>query len=225
VGARDLYVELSSPGPQLVFIDTPTAAGGARTRLAIRNGPCPAASGPELVCTPIDECGPIPYNRVMAQLEPGRSCLVVEEADPAAISGSVQLRLLAAGRSSHLLLEPGGTLPAGSADTNTCGQPLNADASCGAPGAPSAAFAMPVCPGQGQLTVIVDPVDAGMLDAVVSLRRSLPGGSLAACQNTSPGPAPEMLVTPISGPELYWIVVTGTAPAQCGPFDFSHSRS
>jgi hypothetical protein len=226
-GARDVYVELSSPGAQILFVDTPTDSNGARTRLALRGGSCPGASGPELGCTPADECGPIPYNRLLVGIGPGTSCLVIEEADPAANTGIVQLRLLPAGRAGRALLEPSLSLPPGLADTITCDQPPGPGATCGAsPGAPTAAFALPICPGAAQLSVAADPADApaGMLDAVLSIRRSTPGGPEVACRNGSADQSQEMVSMSIGGPELYWILIAGAGASPCGPFAFSHSR-
>ncbi len=222
-GARDAYVELSSAGPQLLFVDTPTDGGGARTRLALRSGPCPGTAAQELACTPTDECGLIPYNRLLVGIGPGPSCLVVEEADPSAEAGAVQLRLLPGGRPGRVLLEPTITLPPGSAETNTCGQPPVPDAMCGMSSA--AAFAVPVCPGTAQLSVSVDPVDApGMLDAALSIRRAVPGGTPVACRSDNPDQAPETVPpTQLGGPELYWILVA-SAGAACGPFELGASR-
>ena len=223
-GAREAYVELSSPVPQILFVDTPPASDGARTRLALRGGPCPGAPGPELACTATDECGPIAYNRLAVGIGQGTSCLVVEEADPAAAAGSVQLRLLPAGRSGRVLVESSVTLPPGSAETTTCGQPAAPDAMCGA--SSTAAFAVPVCPGApAPLSVTVDPVDApGMLDAALSIRSSVPGGAtVGRCWNDNPGQALEMVSMQLGGPELYWILVA-SAGAACGPFSLSYSR-
>lgn len=216
-GARDVFVELDVPSPQLLFIDTPIA-NGTRPILALREGSCPGGS--ELACS-VASCGPIDYERLLVGVEAGRYCLVIEEATPG--GGSVQVRILPSGRFGRPLEGTSGIIPAGAPETSTCDQPPNPITSCGSSaGAPSAAFVLPLCPGGRPISVSVDPIEApAMLDAVIALRQSTPTGTELVCKNDAVNQGAESIPpSPIPGPDLYWIMVTGTGP-QCGPFDFT----
>jgi hypothetical protein len=222
IGAREVMIELDSPAPQLLFVDTPTD-NGARPVIAIREGACPG--GAEVGCA-LDPCGPISYGHLLVGIGPGKYCAIVEQAEPASDVGAIALRVLPAGRGARVLVDDMATVPPGMPDTSTCDQPPSPPPSCGSVPAPAAMFVRPRCPGPAQLSFSVDPVDAGPLDAIVAVHASIPTGVEvnASCKNTASGQLPET-VPPVSipGPDLYWIAVMSTDPNQCGPFSLSYS--
>ena len=212
-GARDTVIEIISTVDQVLLVEA-----GARVAMALRDGPCPGAQPLEVACNP-PSCPGANYGLLAAAVEANRAyCLVVEELVPDSVS-AFSLRVLPAGRFGQPLTVPSGTLPPGQGSTTTCGQAGAPEPTCGVP-SPMSAFLLPLC-GPGQLTAMIDPVDQpSALDAIVSLRETLPSGREVDCKNLSTDA--ETLGASLAGPGVYWLMVSA-ATASCGPFSLTYN--
>ena len=214
--ARDVSFELTVAERQAYLIDTAAQATNAAVRFSLYDGPCPVRPGATNTMCSQHDCGsPMPpYDRLVTVFTPGTYCVVVEEDDPSATTGSVALRVVPSGRASDVLMpQQNGT---------TCGgEPDQGSGGCmaGAP-APVAVYLVPTCPGLIHLTATVTP--STPLDAAISLRRDTPDGMQLQCGNTGSGGAAEMVAADLSGAGPAWLVVGQQAPGpSCGPFSMT----
>jgi hypothetical protein len=204
--AHEAYVELVSPGPQTIYVDTGGSATDVAATLAVFEGSCPP-TGNQVTCG-VGACGPgVLFGRAIVDVLPGSYCLAVS-----AEAGSVALRVLPAGR--FALQVPTGV----ATQETTCNQGDGATASCAAQPGPEAPVIVPMCPGSATLGVTVDPDDGEGLDAVLSLRQVSPVGADVMCSNVSTGAGPEMIETTIGGPAPYYAVIDRAGGASCGHF-------
>jgi hypothetical protein len=216
-GARDVSIELFVTNMQTITIDTVGVQPRAAVVLSLRDGACPAGLAEVAGCR-APTCADTTYNVLAVTLPPGAYCLVVEEADPAAETGKVALRILEGGREAAVIDRPMQSGP-----QTTCGAPPDPDgASCGPPSTDSAGAAVFVaCPGT-HVRATVTPDVADNLDIALSLRDGGPRGNELVCTNAATGAGAEMIDTVLQGPT--WMVVDRVAgPMPCGGYSISHT--
>jgi hypothetical protein len=214
-GARNTSIELVSTMSQVLFIDSALAGTMTTARLALREGACGDADAMELNCAGAP-CGALPYSRLIAAVDPGRYCLVIEEADPTASGGVIQLRILPSRRAAQVVTDPGGMVSG-----NTCQSGPVAN-QCAIPTATSAAFLFPLCPGKQVSGTINAPAPT---DPVLSIRHNIPEDPTnGGCVNNAAGQMPETFSAPAqSVPDGLWVVVTSAA--ECGPFSMTYNQN
>jgi len=204
-GAREAYVELVSPGPQTIYVDTGTSATTTGAALALFEGSCPPV-GNQMACETAP-CGPVPFGRAVIDVLPGSYCLGV-----AAVSGVVGLRVLPAGRFA-VQVPPNSPMA-----QTTCNQGDAAVASCAMQPGPETPVLIATCPGTTTVNVTIDPDDGEGLDAVLSLRQLNPAAADVECVNASTGTGPEAIGMALQGPLPYYAVVDRAGGASCGHF-------
>jgi hypothetical protein len=215
-GARDVSFEVTVPEREAFLIDTAAQATNASVRFSVYGGPCPVRPDAMNVTCSQHDCGsPVPpYDRLATRLE-GTACIVVEEDDPSAPTGSVALRVAPGSRDSDVLMP--------TQTGTTCGSASDPGAGCvaGSP-APVSVFLVPICPGQRHVTATVTP--SAPLDPAVALRADGPAGGQLACGNSGIGSAAETAAADISETGPVWLVVGQQASGpSCGPFSITSS--
>src|ERR1044071_2125244 len=90
--AHEQYIELVSPGPQTIYVDTGGSATDVAATLAVFEGSCPP-TGNQVTCG-VGPCGAgVPFGRAIVDVLPGSYCLA-----GSAAAGTVALRVFPAGR-------------------------------------------------------------------------------------------------------------------------------
>ena len=215
-GARDLSIELFTMTSQTITIDTVGPEPRAAVVFSLRDGACPAGLAEIAGCRE-SMCADKTYNALAVTLPPGAYCLIVEEAEPAAETGKVGLRILEGGREAVVIDRPFQSAP-----QTTCGAPPDpAPAPCVPPSSDSAGAAVFVaCPGT-RVRATVTP-DTANLDIALSVRDGGPLGTKLVCENAAPGGGAEVIDRILMGPT--WVVVDRVGgSAVCGGFSISHT--
>jgi len=215
-GARDASIELAVMSSQTFTIETVGPEPRAAVVFSLRDGACPAGLAEISGCRQ-PMCPDAGYNALAVTLPPGEYCLVVEEAEPAAETGKVTLRIVEGGREAVVIDRPMQAPP-----QSTCGAPPDLETSaCAAPSTNSAGAAVFVaCPGT-RVRATVTPDVGDNLDLALSLRETGPHGTELVCRNSATGAGPEMIDEVLMGPT--WLVVDRVnGPVPCGGFSISH---
>jgi hypothetical protein len=210
-GGLDVFYSVTLTDAQVYYFDTFGSSFDSLVR--VYDGACTTATA-QKACGD-DSCGGA-QTQIAISLAAGTSCIVVDQAAASETGTDVTLNVIPGGRDGTALdggmqTATGDTCPA----TNTW-DPV--DQNCDGPGSggKDLAYFITVCPGDSML-LDADTCTGTSFDSVLYVRRG-GAGAQVGCNDDDCNAQSRVSNVPLMNGVLFWLVVDGFDPTECGGY-------